>query len=509
MLTIMKKTSNYLVILTLFLFISSCDQNFDELNTNKVRAIAIDPTIQLNAATLGLAFPANTLVYELGIVQQIISPNSGVLTGANYNQDNRAATQVNWQVYYQNVIKNTGDILRRTKDNPSLSNVYNMTRIVQAHAFMILTDTYGNIPYSEAGKGVSDQIFFPKYDTQESIYPSIIKELEEATAALNLSGKIETSDILYRGNITKWKAYGNSLILRAGMRLSKVNPTQAQAIVAKAAAAGVITSNADNAAIAHDANYTNPIGNLLNATEASNFYLTKPFVDYLKSTSDPRLGAISVRYMGAKSGPEQTAERGNFDPSLQVGMPMGNDNATAVKAASDAGLASFYEFSQVDRRRITKLQAPNFLVTASQSLLLLAEARSRGWISTGTAENLYKQAITAHMQQISAIDPASVIPQASIDEYLTANPFNPAKALEQINTQYWISSFLNGPEAFANFRRSGFPALAPNPFPGREVAFINRLTYPNSEISVNSKNVSAAIAAQGADNLETKVWWHK
>jgi hypothetical protein len=113
------------------------------------------------------------------------------------------------------------------------------------------------------------------------------------------------------------------------------------------------------------------------------------------------------------------------------------------------------------------------------------------------------------MDQISSYDPASVIPLRAVQDYLIANPFNSARAIEQINTQYWLSSFMNGPEAFANFRRSGFPTLAANPFPGREVPFINRLTYPNSEISVNSENVQAAIAAQGADDLATKVWWDK
>ncbi len=94
---------------------------------------------------------------------------------------------------------------------------------------------------------------------------------------------------------------------------------------------------------------------------------------------------------------------------------------------------------------------------------------------------------------------------------MAANPLDPSKALEQINTQYWVASFLNGPEAWANFRRSGFPALTPNPFPGKAITgtFIRRLTYPNSEISVNSTNVKEAIGRQGADNLDTKVWWDK
>jgi hypothetical protein len=113
------------------------------------------------------------------------------------------------------------------------------------------------------------------------------------------------------------------------------------------------------------------------------------------------------------------------------------------------------------------------------------------------------------MEQMAEYHPASAIAEQDIVDYLAANPFDPANALEQINTQYWVSSLMNGPEAFANFRRSGYPDLAPNPFPGKDISgdFIRRLTYPNSEISVNSDNVNTAIARMGGDNLETRVWW--
>jgi hypothetical protein len=87
------------------------------------------------------------------------------------------------------------------------------------------------------------------------------------------------------------------------------------------------------------------------------------------------------------------------------------------------------------------------------------------------------------------------------------NPYDDANGFEQINTQYWVASFLNGPEVFANVRRSGFPVLAMNPYPGKEVDYIRRLTYPTSEISVNTANVNAAIANMGGDNLDTRVWW--
>jgi len=85
----------------------------------------------------------------------------------------------------------------------------------------------------------------------------------------------------------------------------------------------------------------------------------------------------------------------------------------------------------------------------------------------------------------------------------------PGDELAQINYEYWIASFLNGSEAWANLRRSGYPQLAGNPFPGRDVNFITRLTYPSSELLVNSTNVQAAISKQGPDKLDTKVWWDK
>src|SRR5690606_11199588 len=128
-----------------------------------------------------------------------------------------------------------------------------------------------------------------------------------------------------------------------------------------------------------------------------NFYLTEPFVEYLRSNNDPRLSAIAITYVGAKSGPEQTSENGTYDADVHVGMPVGNDNAGAVKAAADLGLTSFYEFAQADRRRVTKNTAQNFLVTASQNFLLLAEARHRGWITSGTVESYYNDGVRAHM----------------------------------------------------------------------------------------------------------------
>jgi hypothetical protein len=508
----MKKVLN-IILLTLVIIVgSSCDSGFDELNTSKTSATAIDPAFQLNNAVLNLSFPGNALVYEVGIVQHIVTPNSGVLTGANFNQDNRDATQSLWQGYYRNVIRNTRDVIARTSSLPERANLLQMARIVQAYGYMVLTDSYGDIPYTESGKGYLEQELFPVYDDQQTIYNDIIKELSEAVAALGAAGaRVESPDIMYGGNVDLWKKFGNSLLLRAGMRLSKVDPAKAQQVVQSAAAGPLILLNSENAAVRHDANYTNPLTVPLNSTEAANYYLPEPFVDYLKNTNDPRLTSIAVRYKGAKSGPEQTATIATRNVADQIGMPLGHNNSTIAGVATSKGLASFYDFSQLDRTRMGKLTAPAFHVTAAQTNLLLAEARHRGWISTSTVADYFSKGIRLHMEQLASYDAAAAVPTSAIDTYIANNPLNDATALQQINTQYWLASFLNAPEAFANFRRSGFPALTPNPFAGKTIKgdFIRRLTYPNSEISVNTQNVNAAISRMGADDLDTRVWWDK
>ncbi|MBN8822700.1 MULTISPECIES: SusD/RagB family nutrient-binding outer membrane lipoprotein [unclassified Spirosoma] len=509
----MKKTFLYTPLIAALIGLSSCDKGFDQLNINPTAATSLNPTFTFNNAIINTSFPGSTLIFEEGIVQQIFTPNSGINSGGNFNIDNRGPTGNNgglWRQYYQNNIRYLIDVITQTKSDANRTNLYNMVRIWKAYSFMVLTDTYGDIPYTEAGLGYLSQNTTPKYDTQESIYNDIIKELTEASAALDASKTIETGEVMYAGNIAKWKKFGYSVLLRAGMRLSKINPTLAQSTVQKAVAGGLMQSNADNAVVKNDANYKNGVGNTLTSTEAANFYLTKNFVDYLKSTSDPRLTSIAVRYVGAKSGPEQTAAKASKDPAVQIGMPMGYDNGTIPARVATDGLASFYDYSQLDRTRMGKFDAPCYLVTYAQTQLLLAEAAQRGW-TTGNPADFYTAAVTADMQRLGDYDATSLVPTAAITAYLQQNPYVAATGLEQINTQYWIASLLNGPEAFANFRRSGYPKLTPNPYPGKEIkgSFINRLSYPDSEASVNLAKLTEAINRQGPDNLDTRVWWDK
>lgn len=495
--------------------LSGCDKGFDELNINKVDPTTLDPQFIMNRAIIETTYPDNfstleMLTYDFAIVQQIVTPFGSSLSGGNYNIFNPGNTSLVWVNFYRNVLKQTIDALNKTSGDTNRTNLYNEARIWKAYSFMILTDTYGDVPYTDASKGFIEQIIQPKYDKQEFIYKDILKELDEATAALNVAKPVASGDILYGGDITKWKKLGNSLLLRAAMRLTKVAPDIAQTYVAKAVAGGLMQSNSDNSVIRHTSLYNNWIAVHLTAREKANFYLAKPFVDYLKNNNDPRLASIAVRHVGAKSGAEQAPPRTTSDPALQIGMPVGYDDVSIKNTFATYGVASLYDYSQVNLNTILKLTAPEYHVTFAETQLLLAEAVVRGW-ATGDANQLFQSGIRAHMLQMAEYDPGAAISESAIQMYLTANPLNPATALEQINTQYWVAAFMNGSELFANFRRSGYPTLSKNPYPGSEITgdFIRRMPYPDTEIITNSTNLNAAITEQGPNDLNTRVWWDK
>lgn len=534
----MKKIYHIALLSVSLVVASACDNGFDELNMTKTGATSVDPITIFNNAVIFSSPPAGTTVYELGAVQQIITSNSGVNVGANYNQVNIGSTPANWTNTFQNVIKYTSDVISYTADDPARANLYNMTRIIRQYGFMVLTDTYGNIPYSEAGKGYTDQVFLPVYDTQQAVYDGIISEVTAAVAALDPAGRIETSDVLYKGDIARWKKFGNSLLLRAGMRLVNANAAKAASTVAAAFSGGVILDNADNAVIRHDANYINGVGNTMNGTEAANFYLAKPFVDALKANADPRLTALAVRYVGANSGPAQVYSGGSANSTFlaanQYGMPMGSTDATAdVSGAGLPGGGNRYAHSQADRTRVTSRSSPMFLITAAMNELLLAEAIERGIAGvSGTSTEHFAAGITAHMNQMATYGAGSTVPAGDITTYVAARTatFTAAPAgagladsrVNEINYEYWVASFLNGNECWANFRRVGMeqrnyrtpnPAVAAplffsNPYSGKVVDWINRITYPPSESLVNTANYNAAVQSLGGrDELDVKLFW--
>ncbi len=499
-----------------------CDKGFVEVNTNPYAITSVEPSILFAGAQrthLGTWAAENT------IVQHFVNPyNQGATIGFNFNADIDGNSNPRWDQSYPTVLRNLTQALSLLGDNTSQVNLLNMIRIWKAQTYMGLVDTYGNVPYFEASKAVINGTFYPKYDDGATIYEDLYKEIKEAVAALNPSGDYVSSDLFYGAHaqpstrtatatdqVSKWKKLGNSLLLRLGMRYSKVNASKAQSIVTEAFAGGVMTSNADNAFVKYDGSlYVFEENN--NLRNFSHFnYAAEPFVDQLKSTNDPRAKFILANF----TDPGDVVGDANPDVTLanQYGVPIGI-TSTEITAGSPyrGGRGTGLNYSQFNIWRIASPAAPDFFVTYSQTALLLAEAAQRGWIPGGdvTAKTHYDNAITAHMEAISLYPGTTAISGAEVAAYLAdpAVAYTPANALRLINTQYWVVNIRNGSEAFANFRRSGFPALSPNLFNNNlSGGFVRRLSYPDIEASSNGANYQAASAAIGGDNLTSKVFW--
>lgn len=509
----MEKINRYLriiIVVAVTFSISGCEKGLTDMNINKVDPTAMNPYLQLNSAIIGCWTNTQSWpVWHYAIVQQILTPTGTSVQGANYNQ---MSYQFNyhyiWNQYFTNPLKNLIDIIEATKDDPKRKNIYNSARIFKAYVSMVITDTYGDCPYFEAGKGYLEDIKYPAYDRQEDIYMDLLKELEEASAALDPAAYTSKEDIMYAGNTAQWKKLGYSLMLRTAMRLVKVDLETAEIWAKKAIAGGLMESNADNAVLRHSSLYINYNGYMFSGREYATFYLCKPFIDHLKSTNDPRLPKYAMRYVGAKSGAEFTLDRLSNDPDDMIGIPVGYNDVTILERLPIDGVASRFDYSLPNIRTVLQVTSPEYFVTYGQTQLLLAEAIVRGW-ATGNAATVFETALRANLEQLSEYGPNATIEEAAIEEFVNANPLEAGNEIEHINTEYWVASFLNGPELWGNFRRSGFPDLEPNPYPGSEVPgdFVHRLPYPESEYVVNVSNVEIANGRQGPDLISTRVWW--
>lgn len=513
----MKKKLTFIIIALLVSINISCDKDFEKINTNPSLANDLNPEYLFsNAQRLSAAASYH---YEGEIVQHINTPYGGQLAAGNRNIINDQHSNALYNTMYTGPIRYLIEVIDKTQEDPALSNLHNMARIWKAYCFQRLVDTYGDVPYTAAGLGYTDGNFLPQYDPSETIYDAIIQEYISATDALNPGlGTVGEADLIYGGDVEQWKRLGNSLLLRAGMRFTKIDEERAKSIVAQAvdpARGGVMTSNDDNAYIQFSDVYTNGTSNALLAGERANYYVGEAFVDFLRDNNDPRLRLIAVKYENP-SNPLATAGAANTNPDEQLGMPYGYDESSIEDAPGFPGkVGSAFKYSQFNRATVMRIDAPEYLVSYSQTLLLLAEANLRGYINTGDAEAYYELAIAAHMQQTDLYGTPLEVSDAELESYLSgANvAFNPADALEQINVQYWVSSFRNWSEGWANFRRSGYPELTPIDFPSQDPSvtsgdgFIHRLVYPLREVSVNSTNVQEAIARMGGDNLGNHVFW--
>lgn len=505
----------------MIVFFSGCTKQFEKINTdpNQVTLNNYNPLYNLTQAELEYTgnsdFSYETwrvnIIYCGMMMQQLA--NASWYAGDKYIA-NQSWAQAYWDVAYPSQVKYVVDLMQIIKGKPQYANLYQIARILKVMIFHRLTDIYGDIPYFQAGLGYYDRIFAPKYDRQQDIYKDMLNELDQAAQALDPNkDQPGTADLIFRGasnSIQLWKKLAYSLMVRLAMRLAKVDAVTAQNYVQKAVAGGTMASNADNAYILGDAtggrNTVNRNSNILagewNATGNGEVFLSKTLIDYLESTNDPRLPFVS-----------KVKSTGSTSPSDQVGLPNGYDqNGGATDVSHAPGYnGSINNFSTIRGDIMLKLNGPTFLVTYDQTELLLAEAAQRGWNAGASAATHYNNAITGAMQQLTQYDASAVVSNTAITAYLAANPYNGTYL--QINNQYWVACYenLDWYEAWANWRRSGYPVLVPVNYPGNATngQIPRRMLYPASEASANGANYQQAITNQGPNTFMTKVWWDK
>jgi hypothetical protein len=561
---IMKKIFLYLTTAALGLVgLSSCS-DFEDMN--------IDPehlgggNLNYNLLFTGAQVQAlgsdwdvwrNGIIYCANILQHTTSV--GWTADYCFYHHNAGYNDAYWQIYSSDnrgAIREIINVLNEWKDAPGFENDYQIARIMKAYMFQRMTDLYGDIPYSEVGR-LAEGIGYPKYDTQESIYDDLLKELDEAQAAISGSAsQLGNSDLYYKGDASKWKKFANSLMLRVAMRLSKVNPDKAKTWAAKAAANGVFTSVDDIAMLLHeDGIVTNdsaePYGKIFSQEDVATYFISETFMNMLTSKSDPRISLIASICSDTTTNPAAKYNSGAFvkgdaDPIKQKGLPIGYDrydlkqdktassykwNLAGAPNPPDTTSNYIYQYSMPSRYTYADpAKAPTVLVSHAETQLLLAEAAVRGWVS-GSAEEYYKEGVRAAMQQFKFYSGGTelynqYLTDAAINTYLTtSNPFSTGSnedKLEQINTQYYITSFCDEYEAFANWRRSGYPVLIPyknSDYTGGAIspqsidAIPRRFTYPEEEAQSNPVNYNEAVRrilpAGAGDKMNGRVWWDK
>ena len=511
----MKTIKNIIITCCVLMGLTGCDKGFEELNISPYAINDLDPSFIFARTQIDLNF--GSWEGEATIAQYFQNAyDLGATSGFQFNENNNNFNQIRWgngADNYRTSIKNLIQGLENIGDDPSRANLRSMMRIWKALIFMNMVDTHGDVPYSEAGRGFLDGNFAPKYDDDAAIYDDLYTEITEATAALNPSGDIVTADLIYNGDVAKWRKMGNSLLLRLGMRYSKLNPTKAASIALEAFNGGVMQTNADDCVLFYNALYTNGM-NGISGNNPRFYYIEEPLIDQYQLTQDPRSKYVAGKY----SDPNDVLNNPpDVTLSEQQGFPVGYSDVTAVALADYPGTkGTGLDYSQPNYFAMFSLLAPRFFITNSQTKLLLAEAAFRGWIP-GNAQALYEEGIRASMGQY-ALYPGGygAITTAEQDAYIADADvaYNATDALRLINTEYWVSNVNNPLEGWANFRRSGWPALQPNPYNGGLPGdgFVHRVPYPTQEGGSNPDNYAAARAAMGinADNsnaLTVRVFW--
>ncbi len=457
--------------LALFAVLGACDEGLTDVNRNPNEPENIPPANLLGNAIMdavGGAYGSHGEWFGMYLsdlwAQHLAQPE--------YNSEDRyepRPAQVNgvWENAYVGPLADLNAIrdIAAARGDENLDAV---ASILMHWQYQILTDTYGDIPYSEALRA-DEGITAPAYDTQAEVYDAILTSLAAASAAIDPSGPavFAEGDFFYGGDLEKWQKFANSLRMRAALRIVNVDPARAQAEFVAAYNAGGFESNDDNATLQWGTSgpSRNPIHVHFTTRPLSDFAVSAAMVDTLENHDDPRLPFYA-------------------DPAQATGEYRGLPNGV-LPGTLGGGYTDFSSISEWYRRP----DAPSFVMTYAEVLFMEAEAAERGWIA-GDPEALMRAGIEANMEQFG-------IPQAEIDAYQATVTYN---GLPTIWTQQWIALYLNGPEAWSLVRRTGYPQLEP----AAEAAMIpRRLPVSPNEAIYNEANYSPV---SGFD-LWDPLWW--
>ena len=543
-------------------FTSCSDNHMESVNTDDTKSPTINPNAQLTTALLqtygdfGLMDTYRS--YITGFTQYFAGGwNVSFYAGA-VNPDNDQMRLI-WDQYYSVGIKNLVDAIHNSKDMP---NTNAALRIHRVYLMSILTDTYGDIPCSEAGLGFNEGISNPKYDKQEDIYNWFFAELKDCVSQLGTGSDRISGDVTsLNGDTDLWKKYANSLILRFAMRISDVNPALAQQEFegVLASESGYISNSNENAYVKYlDAPFTlydgsrdldfraNALSAILYGQDpTSPTFVCSTLYNMLKDNNDPRLLKICRNYINTTR--SETKPEGCFDVTDDM-IAWENAGGTGVQA-NDPGAAWWdqwptvpatseiptlqqlvnnypdkgYDQSNYPARMTRPFLAlafeqpncPGILITSAEVEFLLAEAATKGWAVQGDAESHYEAGIRAAMQLLNdCYDIVGKISETDINDYIAANPLgdNPK---EQINKEAYILHLTNPAEAWANLRRSDYPVLQDRAkFGNFTYTCVDgfktpvRLKYPNLEAKYNSVNYKEAIERLGGtDDWHKRMWW--
>lgn len=452
----------YFLLLTAALFAGSCNEFDEEINKNPNQpSVASGP--QLLASAM-LSLPDLSESPQGEFLAQYLAETQYVTTSL-YPQ-----ASTSFYGWYQGPLINIETVLQNSNASPEIM----VAKILKAYYFWNITDRWGDVPFNDALKGASN--LTPAYDTQEEIYDDLFAMLKEASE-MEVTGQL-SSDIIYGGNMDRWRKLANSIRLLMALRLSEVDPGRGKTEFVDALNDGVMTSNNDNLVFRHlaDANNQGYWYGQVTVLGREWWALTEGLVNEMKPVNDPRLSVFG-------------------NPARESGEYVGQLYGDIVNFDTEKYSLLGDEIARQD----SKVQ----LVTYAQILFAMAEAAKLDWIPGGDAEAQahYEGAIEqSFLQWTGSTDGLETfLAEASI-------AYDPAQAIKQIATQRWIHLFMHGYEAWAEWRRTGYPENLVEP---EGAAVPNRLIYVESEQFNNTNNYNEAVQRQfgGSESLYGKVWW--